>query len=331
MYQVDPIEQTIIRLLMQDGRMPIPDIARHIPGTSERTIRYRIDQLLEKQVIKLCAIIVPASVGFSVAAEVLLKVEIGYIEPVALKLAGLEMTSYVCATLGNHDVGIGVNARDNTELYTTVAEQISSIPGVKETTIALVPLLFKDIYHWQIPDSVVPSFVPPRTPPFFPKKIIPRKIDRIDWSIIQFLMDDARISAANIARNMDGVSPRTISSRIDSLIRQDVIRVTAVVDPEKVGFPVRADLHIQVESTQILDVAQKLAELEQTSWVACAMGDSDLSVQICVQDVRELYRFVTEVVHKIPGITMTATSLVSRVIKDSYDWRIPDAFQKDIY
>jgi DNA-binding Lrp family transcriptional regulator len=131
--------------------------------------------------------------------------------------------------------------------------------------------------------------------------------------------------AAHIARRIGSITPRAAGDRIDSLVRDGVICITAILDPEKVGFPVRADMHIEVESDHILDVAQKLAGLEETTWVACAIGESDLGVQICVRDNKELYRFVTEVIHNVPGITRTSTTLVSQILKDRYDWRVPDS------
>jgi DNA-binding Lrp family transcriptional regulator len=114
------------------------------------------------------------------------------------------------------------------------------------------------------------------------------------------------------------------------LVQKNLIRITAVVNPERVGFPVKADIYVQVESMHLLETAHRLAELELTSWVACAIRDSHFSIQVCVQDVRELYRFVSEVIHKVPGITRTATSLVSQVLKDSYDWHIPKSKAEDV-
>jgi Lrp/AsnC family transcriptional regulator for asnA, asnC and gidA len=169
-------------------------------------------------------------------------------------------------------------------------------------------------------------------------------------------MEDARMPAAHIARRLGSITPRVVSDRIDSLVREGVICITAIINPEKAGFPVRADMYIEVESTHILEVAQKLAGMEQTTWVACAIGESDLGVQICVRENKELYRFVTEVIHSVPaigesdlgvqicvrenkelyrfvtevihnvpGITRTATTLVSQILKDRYDWCIPDS------
>jgi Lrp/AsnC family transcriptional regulator for asnA, asnC and gidA len=322
---LDSVDQAITRLLMEDGRMPVAEVGRRIPNATERAAHYRLERLIRRGVMRLGVIVDPRAVGFPVSAEVLVKVAPGRIQSVADLLAELERVSYVACTLGNHDVGITMHARDNTELYTIVTRDVASVPGVKETTIALVPLLLKDVHHWQIPDSEIPSEIPPRQPPFVHPQLAAQSIDWVDRKIVHLLMEDARMPAAHIARRLGNITPRAVSDRIDSLVREGVICITAIINPEKVGFPVRADMYIEVESDHILEVAQKLAELEETTWVACAIGESDLGVQICVRDNKELYRFVTEVIHKVPGITRTATTLVSKILKDRYDWCIPES------
>ncbi|HEX8918646.1 MAG TPA: Lrp/AsnC ligand binding domain-containing protein, partial [Chloroflexota bacterium] len=45
-------------------------------------------------------------------------------------------------------------------------------------------------------------------------------------------------------------------------------------------------------------------------------------------DTQEIYHFVTEVVRKIPGVRRTTTSIVPIVIKDVYQWRVPERVVK---
>ena len=84
-----------------------------------------------------------------------------------------------------------------------------------------------------------------------------------------------------------------------------------------------ADVWLEVESDSILEVAKKMAEFENVSYVACSIGETDVSVQVQARDTAEVYRFVTEVIGKIPGVRKTTTSIVPLVLKDVYQWRIP--------
>lgn len=154
MYKIDKIDLAIINLLMEDGRMPSAEIARRLGNLSERVARYRIERLVNEGVIKISAISSPSAAGFTVVADVLLEVESDSILTVAHKMADLQCVSYVACAIGETDVSVQLVARDTAEVYRLVTEVIGKIPGVRKTTTSIVPLVLKDIYQWQIPDSI---------------------------------------------------------------------------------------------------------------------------------------------------------------------------------
>jgi Lrp/AsnC family transcriptional regulator for asnA, asnC and gidA len=149
------------------------------------------------------------------------------------------------------------------------------------------------------------------------------KIDNTDLEIVNLLMGDGRIHAAEIARRIGNISERAVRYRIDRMIENDVIRISAIVNPKGVGMNVVADIWLEVESDSILEVAKKMAEFENVSYVACSIGETDVSVQVQARDTAEVYRFITEVIGKIPGVRKTTTSIVPLVLKDVFQWRIP--------
>jgi Lrp/AsnC family transcriptional regulator for asnA, asnC and gidA len=157
------------------------------------------------------------------------------------------------------------------------------------------------------------------------------KIDNIDLEIVGMLMDDARMHAAEIARRIGNISERAVRYRIDRMVENRVIRLSAIVNPKGVGMNVVADVWLEVESDSILEVARKMAEYENVSYVACSIGETDVSVQVQARDTAEVYRFVTEVIGKVPGVRKTTTSIVPLVIKDVYQWRIPSGAVNGIF
>ena len=72
-----------------------------------------------------------------------------------------------------------------------------------------------------------------------------------------------------------------------------------------------------------------MTEYENVTYVACAIGETDVSIQVVAKDTDEVYRFVTEVVGKIPGVRRTTTSIVPIILKDVYQWRVPEGLVKD--
>jgi DNA-binding Lrp family transcriptional regulator len=73
-----------------------------------------------------------------------------------------------------------------------------------------------------------------------------------------------------------------------------------------------------------------LAAFENVTYVACGIGQNDISIQIVAKDTSEIYYFVTEVVRKVSGVRKTTTSIVPIILKDVYQWRVPERIAREI-
>ncbi len=155
------------------------------------------------------------------------------------------------------------------------------------------------------------------------------KLDKLDKQIIDLLTKDGRMSCADIARTIGSISERSVRYRLEKLIAENVIRINAVPVPQTLGYSVVADVFIEVEFGQVLEIARKIASYENVSYVAGATGELDLSIQIITRDNRELYEFVTEVLGKIPGVRKTTTSMIPFIVKEYSQWRIPSIVFKE--
>lgn len=155
------------------------------------------------------------------------------------------------------------------------------------------------------------------------------EFDRTDIKIVNLLLEDGRMSASEAARRMGDISERAVRYRIDRMIDEGVIQISAVVSPEALGFTIKADVWLEVESDLILDVAKKIAAFENVTYVACGIGQNDISIQVVAKDTAEIYHFVTEVIRKVPGVRKTTTSIVPIILKDVYQWRIPEKIAKE--
>lgn len=155
MSKIDKIDKQIVDLLMGDGRMPAAEVARRIGGVSERVVRYRIERMVKEGVISISAIPRPRAFGYQVVADVFVEVESGQINEVASRLTQYDCVSYVACSIGERDVSLQVVARNNAEVYEFATEVIGKMPGVRKTNTSIVPVVLKDVYQWQIPESNV--------------------------------------------------------------------------------------------------------------------------------------------------------------------------------
>ena len=148
--------------------------------------------------------------------------------------------------------------------------------------------------------------------------------DKTDVKIVNILLEDGRKPASEIARRIGDISERAVRYRIDRMVTEGIIQISAVAKPQAFGLTTIADVWMEVESDRILEVANKMAEFANVSYVACGIGESDVSIQIVAKDTTEIYQFITEVVRKTPGVRKTTTSIVPLIIKDVYQWRVPE-------
>jgi Lrp/AsnC family transcriptional regulator, regulator for asnA, asnC and gidA len=149
------------------------------------------------------------------------------------------------------------------------------------------------------------------------------EFDKTDIKIVNLLLENGRMSASEMSRRVGDISERLIRYRIERMIDAGVMQVSAVINPEALGLAIKADIWVEVEADKVLDVAKKLAELENITYVACGIGQNDVSIQLVAKDTAEVYYFMTEVVRKIDGVRKTTTSIVPIILKDVYQWRIP--------
>jgi Lrp/AsnC family transcriptional regulator for asnA, asnC and gidA len=155
------------------------------------------------------------------------------------------------------------------------------------------------------------------------------EFDNDDIKIVNILLEDGRIPASEIARRIGALSERAIRYRIDRMLSEGVLQVSAIIHPEAFGLTVKADVWIEVESDKILAVAKKLTKFENVTYVACGIGENDISIQLVAKDTAEIYHFITDVIRKVPGVRKTTTSIVPIILKDIYQWRLPERTLKE--
>jgi Lrp/AsnC family transcriptional regulator for asnA, asnC and gidA len=142
--------------------------------------------------------------------------------------------------------------------------------------------------------------------------------DKIDIRIVNLLLEDGRMPASEIARRIGDISERAVRYRIDRMVNEGVVQISAVARPQAFGLTTIADIWLEVESDRILEVAKKMVEFDNVSYVACGIGESDVSIQIVAKDTAEVYHFVTDVVRKVPA--RKRLHPLCLIIKDVYQW-----------
>jgi Lrp/AsnC family transcriptional regulator for asnA, asnC and gidA len=145
--KLDKVDCQMIHLLQKDGRMPNNAIAQEL-GISEFTVRRRLKRLLDNDVIKIVAVANPIDLGFEIAGNLKIKIDLKKAESVLENLKAIDSLIWVALTTGGTDIDVDFVARSLNEFHELIFKKISKIDGVISTETSLMVDLVKDEYAW---------------------------------------------------------------------------------------------------------------------------------------------------------------------------------------
>lgn len=149
-----------------------------------------------------------------------------------------------------------------------------------------------------------------------------RSLDQLDYEILQALHRDARVAASEIARET-GANERTIRKRIDRLVEQGIIRLSAILNPQAFGYVTAADIFIEVDPDHEQQVISTLMAMPEVTYVAYGQGSNDISFEARFKDNDALREFMRHTLTNIEGVTVTRYALVPRILRNIDEWMPP--------
>lgn len=145
--ELDEIDNAIIELLREDGRMPYRAIARELDIT-EATVRARVKRLEDSNTMRVVAVTDIEAAGFGMLLAVGFQVENRTPEAVARDLAEIPEVFSVNVVVGTHDVEILVAVQDQAGLNELLSDTLGAVPGVRRLTPALAVDVLKNQPDW---------------------------------------------------------------------------------------------------------------------------------------------------------------------------------------
>lgn len=152
---------------------------------------------------------------------------------------------------------------------------------------------------------------------------MPVSLDDTDLAIIALLQRDGRMSARAIARQLGGLTDRAVRYRIERLVKSRVIFVGAVVSATAIGYPVAADIVVDVMPARLAEMARDIARHDLISYVAASLRDGQISLQAYARDEQELMEVVQSLGRDYEGVTRVHTTILPQLVKDITDWPAP--------
>jgi len=143
-------------------------------------------------------------------------------------------------------------------------------------------------------------------------------VDSTDFSILAHLQANARVSNADIAREL-GMAPSAILERIRKLEQKEIVRgYEARLDPGQLGLGLTAFIYVRGEERPFTGkTGQALAAIPEAQEVHNIAGEDCFLVKVKARDTADLTRILREGIASIRGITGTRTTIVLETLKET--------------
>ena len=118
--------------------------------------------------------------------------------------------------------------------------------------------------------------------------------DDLNRKILEYLQEDGRAPFSTIARQLN-TSEGTIRNRVQRMKEAGALQIAAIIDPMAIHYKVDAMIGLNV-ATQNLprQVAKRLAELEQITFIFWVAGRFDLLVEVVCGSDGEFRQFIED-------------------------------------
>jgi DNA-binding Lrp family transcriptional regulator len=289
--------------LQKNGRTSNAELALRL-GISPATVAKRVESLLKNNFISIRALPNPYKLGFQANALIAIKADPKKITIICNQLVDSFHVNFVQTVLGRFDIQLIVYFPDWEMLHHFIKEELSLMEGVREVEpyfISDVIKRYERLFHKE---------------PYSEK---PLRMNSLEGEIIRELVNDGRRNVNALAEKL-GTHATTIYRKISSLVKDDIIKISAVPNPAKLGYLSNAFVALDVETARLEKICGALVKLEGTHLIITMINGPTVVVGIHARDNETLYELVKKRIAPMKGVKGTETFIRAEVYKRYYGW-----------
>jgi Lrp/AsnC family transcriptional regulator, regulator for asnA, asnC and gidA len=295
---IEDIDKQIVRALCRNARISNIKLAQQL-GVASSTIARRIETLLQENVITIRAIPNPFMIGYRTSVVIGLDIDLTQVDNICAILKENSQISLIVTTFGRYDVMLIVDYPDYELLIDFIHKELSQIAGIKAVEPFFVSEIVKRYAGMFHNHATFNTSIP---------------IDDIDKQLIKKLGNDGRIPFSKLADELN-ISGATITRRVASLVNNDFIKITAIPNPAKFGYPSMAGIILHTNLTLIDRVAAKLAASQEVHTTLKCINGFQIFCIVHFPNPETLYIYLKENISRIEGINNIEICPFAEVVK----------------
>ena len=305
---VSKTNRRLILELQRDGAASYAHLATRL-GITTQTVAKRMESLISSDIMQIRALPNPYRLGLAANALIAVKVDPAKIDDVCNVLMDNFYVNLVQPVFGRFDILIIVYFPKWNMLHDFISNELNHIDGI----IKVEPYFIKDIFK--------------RYERMFVKEPYhegPSKLKDVDWKLIRELAEDGRAHAGELAEKL-GIHVTTVYRRISSLVKKNIIKISAVPNPAAFGYSSNAHIALDVKADKVGTICTSLYPYPEIHLIMTMVNGSGIIAGIHKENNEALYGFIKEKIAGLKGIRNTETFIRTEIRKRYYGWFLNDA------
>jgi len=299
---IKPLDLMLLREMALDATQTTTDLAKKL-GKSRSTVQYRLQELIDRKVIKIVPVHNPVAAGYKMGVLIGLKVLPNRVKAIADEVSSVPEVQNVIIFAGRYDIVLGAIFSDTDKLSDFLMNRLGAIDGVNALETMATLKMVKASFSFMTPDELPQADIS-----------IPG-MDALDLMIIRELQNDPQQPQADIAKKLDAPET-TVRRRLKRPLDERIIRIVAIADPRALGYNVRAMIGIRTRPGMLDTVADRMSSYANVHYALLTTGPYDLVAWVVFRDTDELSGFIRKEVGSIEGVASYESMLTLKVVKD---------------
>jgi DNA-binding Lrp family transcriptional regulator len=312
---LDAVDRGLVHALSIDGRAPFGTIAE-VLGVSDQTVARRYRRMRTAGVLRVVGSVVAMRLGYASWA-IRLQCAPDAAGGIAAALARRDDTSWVHLLSGGTEISCRTMARTPEERDALLLQRLPRTGRVVSISAhSLLHLYVGGPVHWPGATGALSGEQAARLRPAPPAADDgePVTLDDGDRALLAALSVDGRAPHAELT-GVTGWSESTVRRRMERLEEAGVLFYDIDIPTEYLGYRTEARLWMSVRPAELATVGEALARHPEVSFAAATTGPANLMAAVACRDDRALYRYLTERIGALDGVTHLETAPVIRTVK----------------
>jgi DNA-binding Lrp family transcriptional regulator len=309
------LDARIAAALQANARVSYRDLARAV-DSSESTVARRVKALVTSGAVRSTVVVDPIRCGRGFPVTVYFASPNSALRGIIGHLVEREDVRLAALLTGRYGVLAEFVVPRTEYLGTVLMDTLGELGGSFETHAEPVLREFKTSLDWG--QSLVSGIPGSRLPLVDLEPLSePLPLDPTDEALVALLRDNGRLSFAEVGQAMR-LSESAVRRRLDGLVSSGRIHPVTLVEARLLGFQTQAFVWLNLTPGSLEEAARTLAGCLEVRYLAATVGEADLFFELVLPTQQDLYRFRTEVVGHLAGVTGMRVAINVRTFKRAF-------------